>query len=263
MFQACFDDSGKTQMPVYVLAGFISRVRRWQVYSHEWDRVLKRPPEVSFLSTNEAFRQTGCFSGWSEREIEKRLLKLVEVIQNRVDGGAIFTLDHADYKAVMTKVEQLPFTPEELRKLRMLKNPFYFGFHTVVVRMLGEHAHAHMKEGLQILFDHDIDREKRLENGYRNVIEGIRKEFPEHVKLLVNKEAEFRDEKVFLPLQAADLLAWNVRRDRYEKMRGRKHRWKVWEALRKAVPYRRYHSSKLDIAKLMGGAANVDPAMLL
>jgi hypothetical protein len=100
-------------------------------------------------------------------------------------------------------------------------------------------------------------------NGYRSVIEGIGKEFPEHAKLLVNKEAEFRDEKVFLPLQAADLLAWNVRRDRYEKMIGRKHRWKVWEALRKSVPYRLYHSSKLDIAKLMGRAANVDPAMLL
>ena len=252
-------------MPVFVLAGFVSRVRLWEVYSHEWDRVLKRQPEVPFLSTNEAFQQTGCFAGWSKDEIEKRLLKLVEIIQHRVDGGTIFTLDHAGYKEVMTKVEKLPLTLKEQRKLRMLKNPFYVGFHTVVVRVLGEHwaAHAHTQERLEILFDQGIDREKRLRNGYRDLIDGIGKEFPDHVKLLVNKEAEFRDEKVFLPLQSADLLAWNVRRDSYEKMQGRKHRWKVWDALRKAVPYRRYHSSKLDIAKLMGRAANIDPARLL
>jgi len=46
-------------------------------------------------------------------------------------------------------------------------------------------------------------------------------------------------------------------------MNGRKHRWKIWEGLRKATSYRRYHSSKLEIATLMGRAANVDPARLL
>jgi len=197
MFQACFDDSGKTEMPVYVLAGFVSRVRRWKVYSREWDRVLKLQPEVSFLSTNEAFLRKGCFFGWREEEIEKRLLKLVEVIHNWVDGGIIFTLDHDDYRDVMKKVRALPLTVEERHKVQMLKHPFYFGFHTVVVRILGEHSFAHTEEGLEILFDHDVDRENRLKTGYRDLVDGIGKEFPEHVKRLVNKEAQFRDEKVF------------------------------------------------------------------
>jgi hypothetical protein len=262
MIQACFDDSGNTEAPVFVLAGFVARLRQWQVYSREWERILNVAPKVPFLSTNEAFQQRGCFAGWSKGAVEDRLLKLVQVIQNRVDGGVIFTLDHDGYKAVMAKVDELTLTPER-RKVRMLKNPFYVGFHVVVLTMLAKHQAIQTQERLEILFDEGIDRHNRLENGYRDLVRGIARQHPSHINLLVNKEAEFRDEKMFLPLQAADLLAWNIRRERYEKSRGRKHNWCVWSALKTAIPYKKYHYGPRDIAELMANAANVPAPSLL
>jgi hypothetical protein len=192
-----------------------------------------------------------------------RLLKLVQVIRNRVDYGVIFTLDHDDYKAVMAKVDELALTKEDRHKVGMLKNPFFVGFNAVLVAMLAHHAVESSTERLEILFDEGIDRANRLESGYRDLVHRIAKQHPDHVNLLVNKEARFRNEKVFLPVQAADLLAWNVRRERYERTRGRKHNWEVWSALKTAVPYRKHHYGRRDIAKLMATAAHVPVATLL
>jgi hypothetical protein len=63
MFTAYFDASGNKRSPVLTMAGFVSRVSKWDRFEREWPKLLKSYG-VSSLHMTEFVSAKGQFEGW-------------------------------------------------------------------------------------------------------------------------------------------------------------------------------------------------------
>jgi hypothetical protein len=150
--------------------------------------------------------------------------------------GVSFMMKHSDYREYFRIISTHPtITPAEKRTM---KNPYYYAFQLVLSTMLMRQgkilADTGVRELIHVLFDTDIDRRVRLELGFKYFLDSVKRQSPQFLDLLVNQNAEFRDDKVFLPLQACDLFAWHLRRF---CERGNSYVDPVWTALRDGIEY--------------------------
>ena len=233
VLQGWFDESGKGQEPVYLLAGYVAKKNVWEDFADDWQAELDRVPRLPYLHVNETQR----FKGWSLAERTERFLRFVGIIKKHNLDGSILPLKHSDHREFYRIAATHPFIKPYER--RMFKTPYFLAFQSTFGVMLSKQAKKRAETGIteliEILFDEGIDRKVRLERGFNLMIESVKREMPEYLDLLINKQAEFRDDEVFLPLQAADLLAWYVRRLCYEGARGKQYADPVWLALKEAT----------------------------
>lgn len=233
VLQAWFDESGKGQEGVYLLAGYSASESVWRAFEADWQTELDREPRLLYLHA----RERQLFKGLSPQQRDDRLLKFVGIIQKHKLDGTILPLKHSDHREFYRIAATHPAITDPER--RMLKNPYAFAFQWTLGVMLSKQAKKRRDSGvtelIEVLFDEDIDRKERLKIGFRRFIESVKSKTPDFLDLLVNKEPEFRDDKDFLPLQASDLLAWYVRRLCYEGARGNKWTDPVWLALKEAT----------------------------
>jgi hypothetical protein len=144
-------------------------------------------------------------------------------------------LDHHSFSNFREIIVQHPSIRTAAEK-RLFNNPYFLGFLAVFGLELADQYRRFRdtgtKELIEIFFDEAIDNRKRLEHGFDAYVKAVcQGTQPEALELLINKQAEFRDDKLFLPLQAADLLAWHARRHMYEHGRGYQHDDRVWKRL--------------------------------
>ncbi len=81
LFSAYLDESGDHQgSPAVVVAGYVSSATRWRAFSEEWNARLVRWHIPAFHMTDFENRR-GCFASWSNDERESRLDELLAVIK--------------------------------------------------------------------------------------------------------------------------------------------------------------------------------------
>ena len=213
----------------------VDYIETWKGFASDWQAELDRPPKLPYLHANES----QIFKGMSSDDRIARLLRFVEIIRRHHLRGVSFVMKHSDYREYFRIIATHPtITPAEKR---MMKNPYYYAFQLVFSTMLIRQgkvlADTGVRELIHILFDTDIDRRVRLELGFKYFLNSVTRQRPEFLDLLVNRNAEFRDDKVFLPLQACDLFAWHLRRF---CERGDAHVDPIWESLRDGIEYDTY-----------------------
>jgi hypothetical protein len=253
VLQAWFDESGKDgQTPVYLLAGYVGKKTMWEHFADDWQAELDREPKLPYLHTKES----QLFKGLSYEERTKRLLKFVEIIARHRPLGMTFMLRHSDYQAFYRIVSAHPLITPAERK--MMKNPYYYAFvimlSTMLIRQAKNRKDNGITELIEILLDDGMDRLPRLKIGFRYFIESIKRQNPDFLDLFINKEVETRDDKVFNPLQASDLLAWHLRRLCAEAANGRARQYRdpVWVSLREATEFEDYrYTEKLWLDLLL------------
>jgi hypothetical protein len=246
VLQAWFDDSGKegiAQSPVYLLAGYSARVKIWESFSEEWQQELDREPKLAYLHAVDAYsfkKEFGHKSRWAEKwghmnrsARDERLLKFAAIIIKHLKQdaglGVTWMIRHEDYTHFSHILAQHPeITPKERA---LIKNPYFLSFQKVIGQMLKIQADKPSEEKIQILFDEGIDDPENLRIGFEQFVLMLNFSSPRHLRFMVNKSAEFRDDKDHPPLQAADLTAWHLRRFCYEVARGKRHDDPVWELL--------------------------------
>lgn len=235
VMQAWFDDSGKGQEPVYLLAGYVADTETWKGFASDWQDELDRPPKLPYLHANES----QIFKGISSDDRIARLVRFVEIIRRHGLRGVSFVMKHSDYREYFRVVSTHPSITSAER--RMLKNPYYYAFQIVFSTMLLRQGKVlkdtGVRELIHILFDTDIDRRSRLELGFKYFLNSVNQRAPDFLELLVNRSAEFRDDKVYLPLQACDLFAWHLRRF---CERGNAYADPIWLDLRNGIEYETY-----------------------
>jgi uncharacterized protein DUF3800 len=229
VLQAWFDESGKGQPPVYLLVGYLADIETWKSFADDWKTELGRSPALPYLHANES----QLFKGMSPTERTDRLLKFIEIIGRYRLEAETFILKHSDYGGFFRVIANHPIiTPAEQQ---IFKNPYFVGFQRILTLMLARQADTlkETPELIEVLFDEGIDRKARLERAFKEWVKVVKAHAPTWLRLLINKTAEFRDDKCFPPLQAADLLAWHLRRycERGESHAGDA----VWRALREAA----------------------------
>jgi hypothetical protein len=243
MFQFCIDDSGTDQPPVFVLAGYLARIRNWGYFADGWQKVLRKKPQLAYLHAEEAFHRDSRqsqFNGWTRNQVNDRLLEFVGVIHKYKLNCVKVVISHADFDALIKiKHKNSPF-----------KDPSNFTLAVLLLRALS-YARSHkQREQLDFIFDEDVVKPGQLEEAYQIIINRLE---PRDAELLPRKPS-FKNDKEFVPLQAADLIAWHVRRDCFERANGKTLQSPVWDALQN-IPTADFSWDRRDMLDIVKGLA--------
>jgi hypothetical protein len=206
--QLAADASGnEPQSPVFVIAGFVAPAAKWADFSAAWQVALDEPPKLDYFKMNEAASMSGQFHprrGWTEAKRDDRLVTLARIIKDHTSVRVSAWIRHADYNKYI-----LPL-PALVRHLGV-DSPYVLLVHQLIlaIAVMGD------RHGIITPPDYIFDTEKSFD-------EEIFANWPTMKWLVENSTKSdlakffgdrpiFRDDKSFLPLQAADLYAWQVR----------------------------------------------------
>lgn len=200
MLKGYFDDSGTDQQSAFcVIGGYISTVDCWKLFSEEWQNLLDEAPSIKYLKMREAESRRGEFWGWTPEARDQKLLAFANLIKKNAMIGLASIVSNQAYDELVRG--GLPPT---------IDNPYWFCFQAVVIRAIEICGEAIREEGGKIDFVFDSQGEgmqrrglllhdgwkKLLDVQFGDIIGGI----------------DFHDDKDILPLQAADMFAWHLRR---------------------------------------------------
>lgn len=200
--QAFVDDSGgKGQSRNFVLAGLVSDSERWAAFSREWQSCLDQYPRIAVFKMREAASRTGAFRRFTEEQRDSRLRSLAQVI-NRYAEFAIWTAIDLEAHA------------QTWAKLEKPKSEVYFWpFHTLILGTCFDlWEECKWREPFEIIFDEQLIFGERARKWYPLMREIVRIKYPEEFAILP-AEPMFRKDDEHLPIQAADLWAWCLRKN--------------------------------------------------
>jgi hypothetical protein len=213
MLQGYIDDSGSDmQGPVYVLSGFIGQTTEWAKFSDQWDIELHKPPAISYFKMREAESLKEQFQGWTIGDRDAKIMSLTRLIVPRVICNVECVVSQADYDSVVPRaiafIRKTSNAMEDRRLANSLENPYLFCFHGIVIECCNR---LYEQRQLDVI-DFYFDQQGKVGNRAKAFWYALKNNAPPEYKRFLVNEPVFRDEKIFLPLQAADLIAWQTRR---------------------------------------------------
>lgn len=215
-FQAAIDDSGsEPQSPVYVLAGFIGPYAKWASFADEWQATLDQPPKLDYFKMAEAAHLGGQFSkrkGWTETKRDDRIVTLARLIRKYAQVRITAWIRHDDYN---THIKPLP-TP--VRRL-VQDSPYVMLFQQIILSAAVFGDRHGIVEPCDFIFDTQGAFSTEAMQWWPHFKRTVQLSSKSDLAKFVGDPPIFRDEKAFLPLQAADLYAWQVRNHYVENHR--------------------------------------------
>lgn len=201
MLQAYIDDSeSNTADRRLVLAAYINTADKWIEFSEAWDEALRRAPSITDLHMVDAQNLKGQFRGWDPLVRTQKLISLAKVIC----ASAPRSLD-CSLSASLHRKAIGPKAPYGL------SSP-YFPATFVLVAGVARLCHA---LGETIPCDFIFDRQENVSRHVVNFWDYVVARQPHEWGRLINHSPIFRDkanDQSMVPLQAADMLAWHLRR---------------------------------------------------
>lgn len=188
--QAYIDDS-LSKGEVLVLAGYVASVEDWEAFSAEWQRRLDD-------ARLDVFKMAQVGPDPRSWEVAGYFYRAIE--------------DHAKaFLAVAVELEPLKKVVDELFDVQKggewIANPYWLAFR-VIVDFTAQYQHTlDITEPIDFIFD-----ERGEKNDVRDGFAVFRESCNDHLKARIGVEPRFEDDRRFLPLQAADMLAWLIRR---------------------------------------------------
>lgn len=190
---AYFDDSADDDL--VCMAGYVSTAEKWEEFELRWKEVLVKYG-ISFFHMKEYAHRTGEFQGWPEEKRVALMKELIAVIQACVLYGVAVAISAKDYESEF---------PEELKKF--LRNPYYLAVYSCLSQALNYHMKNHADEEIAFVWD---EKSKVAAEMQRIYVAYKAADFIPRPELLGS--LTFADDKKFVPLQAADLLAYEYRK---------------------------------------------------
>jgi Protein of unknown function (DUF3800) len=218
VLHAYIDDSGQTEPPVFVLAGYVARAERWAEFSDAWKAALAGPPVLDYFKMWQASTREEQFKGWSVEARDARLRLLAGIIRDHALLAVAVTAPHDDYKAVFMGAID-----------RFHDRPYSLLYHSIMFRLLHWQIAAGLDEPVDFIFDEQMHDSDRVQAGFSDVLEATSPE----VRRRFGARPVHRDEKKVVALQAADMLAWHVRRYNQASAEGEGFDTAAWPTLRK------------------------------
>lgn len=221
--QLVIDESGYGQKGLteaFVFAGFIGDVQQWEDFIHYWAPIMNEQP----LWTAEKLKAK---RGTKDNA---RILRLVEAIGKSGIARIQFRIPDEDFEVAVRRNLQSWFRNGEIDEegFTRLDNPYLFAFYSNLMSVLGA-IREHEGVELDVIYDCNSEHRERLENAYQDFLES---KISAEVKAMLPKMPLPRNDKTFMPLQAADLLAWHTHRDFVKSKEGSVHADAVWLALK-------------------------------
>lgn len=198
------DDSGNLgNGPVCVLSGWVSDARRWMLFSDAWADHLKRHG-VAYVHMTEtrSHNRAGQFQHWKHDDIETFLDGCACIINQHVMFGVAAILHCDAWRRLSVQAAG--------QNLEQWQDHYKFMYASVLQTVLIFKHRQGLSGDVSVVFDHQNKKAHRMTQHYRDV----RTAAPRHLKVtgIPTDPPAFADDKTVVPLQAADLGAWHVRR---------------------------------------------------
>ena len=202
MLQAFIDDSGSEPTgQVFVLAGLISTVNRWIEFVPKWDAVLKKDRAIKYFKASEAHNRTGEFEhGWTRPLIDQRVMELADIAAAHAQYRIHCVMHWTAFNAYLRDIGDSLKQPYAIG----FSNPYMVLFFTAVLAI-----NSYRKAvGLDCECEYIFDEQGKVGKFAATVYE-ILQNSPS-LRDRLDSLPKFDSDKRVLPLQAADLYAWNV-----------------------------------------------------
>lgn len=198
-FRAFVDDSGSESGDRRLfLAGYLNRVEAWALFADAWAEELRATPSIEYLKMVEAQNLRDQFKGWLPKERDEKLRGLARVIRHFEPMSFEMSLNREYFDRVLK-----PVSP------RGLASAHFACCGATIVSVARFAAKAKMKGQIEFIFD----EQDGVSSDMDLFFEQIKPHFPKKARQLIAGKPLFRDDKEFTPLQAADMLAWHIRRE--------------------------------------------------
>jgi hypothetical protein len=211
-FQAFIDDSGSDpKSAIFVMAGFIARAEQWAAFSNEWQEALDKPPKLDYFKMTEAasLGRHGQFArhkGWNEAKRDNRLADLTRIIRKHAVMRISASIKHSHFEKYVQSI------PAPMRRLAA-DTPYTILFMQVILTTAIFADRLGVAEPCDFIFDRQLGFDDEALAWWPNFKWMIDNQARSDIKKFIGSAPVFRDEKDFLPLQAADLYAWQVRQN--------------------------------------------------
>ena len=208
MLVAYFDESvSDIGTKDYVIAGYVQSAEVWEKFSDEWATVLEASPSLrsfhmseawSALRTTGALRETNSFFGWKKEEIQAKLDALTAIIRKYSPWSIECRLSYSDFETHIEKV-----APYDLR------SPWLWCYFGIIQKLAELHLTMGLSDKVEFVFDERDDDVRTALFFYQGFTEF---QTPSQ-RALLSGSPQFKKDEDVVPLQAADILVWTLRRD--------------------------------------------------
>lgn len=207
VLQAAIDESGNApDQHTFVLGGFLATAEQWAAFAVEWEAELNRDPRIEYFKFKEASNLKDQFHGWSEQACDERVERLALIIRKHVTARFHASIQHDHFQEFVRRV------PVPSRRL-LSDHPYILVLSRMLTTVASLMADLDLKEDCDFYFDsqNGVDAEViRMWPAAQSMIGTL----PARIKgspAPAFGVPTFRDEKKFLPLQAADMMAGAAR----------------------------------------------------
>lgn len=197
VFKAYIDDSASDQdMREIVLAGYVQTCAVWEVFSDAWQAVLDASPSIRYFHMVEAQNLRGEFKGWTEEARDAKVAAFVDVIDRHEPWSVSCHMSLAQFDGIVR-----PIAPYDL------SYPYHYCMTAIVSTLARLHASEGWTGRIDFVFDDKSEVGPELAMFRRVIWETL-----DRAGRAVLGKLDHEDDTRVLPLQAADLFAWHVRR---------------------------------------------------
>lgn len=202
MLQAFIDDSGSEPTGgSFVLGGLIAPVDRWIEFVPAWDACLKQDPPLAYFKAAEAHGLSGEFDGgWTRPLIEQRMMELADIVAKHAQYRIHCVMHWHHFNGYLKDIGD------------SLKPPYDTGFRNPYMLLYFCSVFAvnsyRKKMGIDCECEFIFDEQGRF-GKFASDVYGVLQDSP-GLRGRLSALPKFEDDKRVIPLQAADLYAWNV-----------------------------------------------------
>jgi uncharacterized protein DUF3800 len=200
MLEAYIDDSRQDQPPIFVLAGYLASVEYWAKFAERWQEILDMPPRLEYFKMKEVW-------GWSKDQKE-RLPLFYKAVEDTV-FAEFSIMFPADAPRTVYGADN-----------KMGSHPFYFAEIELTATLARNLKQLGLKEQrINFIFDEQMHEKVIAFDAWEWAKTNAQKPDPPNL-LDVIGSLRFDNDKCTLPLQAADMHAWWMRRRYWERNAG-------------------------------------------
>jgi hypothetical protein len=210
VLQAVADDSGNEpgSEPLnkfFVFGGFVADSSTWARFSDEWDKGLNEHPRIEYFKMAEANGLRDQFDGWTLAARDEKLEKLSHIVARYPLAVIDVSIKHTDFSELISSI----YLPD--RGLSTDK-PYPILANQLMVALGDYQRRMKATEEIDIFFDTQLGFEEELHRWWP-LFEILKEEETQtNFSRYISGPPNFRDEKKFLPLQAADMYVWHKHR---------------------------------------------------
>jgi hypothetical protein len=177
------------------IAGYLAPYKMWTSFQRKWLKVLRRYEMWGRFHMKEYIAERGEFEGWSAAKRLSFMKALCDTIRSHELIGLGGTVDVKDYDLILPQ-----WAKDEIR------HPYYFCFAAMMKSLAQWNPDLDLSNNrINFVFD----RKEGFQGFTEEMFYRLKKSSPIHARLL--GDISFRSSDALMPLQAADLLAYETR----------------------------------------------------